>query len=172
MFLWAYCSIPILAFNVAKPFLFYCWEGCTRTVVDLRINKALIKRGASHRKFWLVMACEANDQTIRKFLRRFAMPFARVRVILQCYNIKIYKTRDYWTRDYVFHGNWSPKIILFKLAFFVQSYRKCLKSLKKLGMTFEPAQIVRKSSQVVGQTRHKSTQVKTCDDFRSRLIRP
>ena len=49
-------------------------------------------------------------------------------------------------------------------------------------MKFEPAQIIRKStqanashrksSQVSGQTRHKSTQVKTCDDLRSRLIRP
>ena len=49
-------------------------------------------------------------------------------------------------------------------------------------MKFEPAQIVRKSTQVhasprkpmqVGdQTRYKSTQVRTCDDLRSRLIRP
>ena len=33
-------------------------------------------------------------------------------------------------------------------------------SLKKLAIKFEPAQIVRESTQVVGQTKHKSTQVK------------
>ena len=38
-------------------------------------------------------------------------------------------------------------------------------------MKFEPAQIIRKSSQVGGQTRHKSTQVKACDELRSRFIR-
>ena len=38
-------------------------------------------------------------------------------------------------------------------------------SLKKLAMKFEPAQIIRKSSQVGGQTRHKSIKVKTCDDL-------
>ena len=32
---------------------------------------ALIKRGASHRKFYLVMDCEASDQTIRKFSQGF-----------------------------------------------------------------------------------------------------
>ena len=74
-----------------------------------------------------------------------------------------------------------PKNLL-KLTFFVQTYRKSSQVKKKLAMKFEPAQIIRKStqanashrksSQVSGQTRHKSTQVKTCDDLRSRLIRP
>ena len=45
-----------------------------------------------------------------------------------------------------------------------------LTSLKKLAMKFEPAQIIRKSTQVGGQTRRKQVQVKTCDDLRSRLI--
>ena len=54
---------------------------------------------------------------------------------------------------------------LLKLAFFVRKF-------KKIAMKFEPAQIVRKSSQVVGQTRHNSTQVQACNDLRSRLIRP
>ena len=57
------------------------------------------------------MACEASDQndphaSSRNDLK-IAMPVARVQVIVQCCNIKIGKIRDYWTRDYVFHGNWS-----------------------------------------------------------------
>ena len=41
----------------------------------------------SHRKFELVMTCEASDQTISASSRndlKIAMPFAPVRVILQC----------------------------------------------------------------------------------------
>ena len=40
------------------------------------------------------MACEGNDQAIRKFSQglKISMPFARVRVILQCQNIKLDKT--------------------------------------------------------------------------------
>ena len=75
------------------------------------------------------------------------MPFARVWVILQCLNIKLHKTKDYWTRDYVFDENWSRKTCL--TFIFVQTCRKFCKFKKKFAMKFEPAQIVRKSTQVI-----------------------
>ena len=67
-------------------------------------------------------------------------------------------------------GNWRRKIFL--SLHFRTNVLQAFASLKKLAMKFEPVQIVRKSSQVGDQTRHKSTQVKTCDGLRSRLIRP
>ena len=115
--------------------------------------KQVIKRSASSRKDL-----------------RIAIPFARVRVILQCWNIKLDKTRDYWTREHVFHGNWSWKICLswHLLSKRIASVRK----FKKLPMKFEPAQIVRKSTQanashrklVVkrGTSRHKLKLAMTC----------
>ena len=78
---------------------------------------------------------------------KISIPFARVWVILQCLNIKLHKTKDYWTRDYVFDENWSRKTCL--TCIFVQTYRKFCKFKKKLAMKFEPAQIVRKSTQVI-----------------------
>ena len=121
--------------------------------------KLVIKRSASSRKDL-----------------RIAMPFARVRVILQCWDIKLDKTRDFWTRDYVFHWNWSRKICL-SLHFLskrIPSVDKFKKTSDENGTSSNHSQVnasQRKSSQVVGQTRHKFTQVKTCDDWRSRLIR-
>ena len=109
---------------------------------------------------WLVKLVIKRSASSREDLK-IAMPFARVRVVLQCSNIKLVKTRDYWTGDYVFHGNWSRKICL-SLYFFVQTYS----NRSKVNAS------QRESSQVVGQTRHTSTQVKTCDDLRFRLIRP
>ena len=60
---------------------------------------------------WLVKLVIKRSASSREDLK-IVMPFARVRVILQCWNIKLVKTRDYWTGDYVFHGNWSRKICL------------------------------------------------------------
>ena len=51
---------------------------------------------------------------------------------------------------------------LLKLAFVVQTYRKCSQVNAS-----QP-----KSSQVGGQTRQESAQVNTWDDLRPRLIRP
>ena len=61
---------------------------------------------------------------------------------------------------------------LLKLTFFVRKCSQVFASLKEFAMKFESAQISRKSVQVDDQTSHKSTQIKTCGDLRSRLIRP
>ena len=125
---------------------------------------------------WVVKQVIKQSASSRKDLR-IAMPFARRRVILQCWNIRLDKTTDYWTREHVFHGNWSWKICLswHLLSKHIASVRKFKKTCDKIWTSSNRSQVNashRKSSQVSGQARHKSTQVKTCDDLRSRLIRP
>ena len=117
---------------------------------------------------WLVKRVIKRPASSRKDLK-IAMPFARVRVIPQCWNIKLDKTRDYWTRNYVFHGNWSRKIglSLHFLSKRIPSVRKFKKTCEEIWTSSNRSQVnasQRSSSQVGGQTRHKSTQVKTCDE--------
>ena len=149
------CSAQLISFN--------SWSNEAQVIASFNLSwlvKQVIKRSASSRK----------DLKI-------AMPVARVRVIQKCWNIKLDKTRDYWTREHVFHGTWSWKICLswHLLSKRIASVRKSKKTCDEIWTSSNHSQInasQRKSSQVGGQTRHKSTQVKTCDDLRSRLIGP
>jgi hypothetical protein len=54
--------------------------------------------------------------------------------------------REQGTRDYGFHGNWAKKLAWTCTSW--SNVSQVLASLKKLAMKFEPAQIIRKSSQV------------------------
>ena len=146
-----------------------CWH-----IVKPWSNEAQVI--ASFNLSWLVKRVTKRPASSRKDLR-IAMPSAGARLILQCWNIKLDKTRDYWTREHVFHGNWSWKICLswHLLSKRIASVRKFKKTCDEIWTSSNRLQVnasQRKSSQVGGQTRPKSTQVKTCDDLRSRLIRP
>ena len=67
---------------------------------------------------------------------------------------------------------------LLELAFLfkrIASVRKFIKTCDEIWTSSNRSQVnasPRKPMQVGDQTRHKSTQVKTCDNLRSRLIRP
>ena len=79
----------------------------------------------------LVMACEASDQTIRKFSRGFENCDAFRSCGDSSWNIKLDKTSDYWTRDFVFHENWSRKVCLSLPVFFCPNESQVFASLKK-----------------------------------------
>ena len=111
------------------------------------VSKALIKRSASSRKNL-----------------KIAMPFARVRVILQCWNIKL---EDYWTGDYVFHGNWSRKVlyVLFKRISSVRKFKKTCDQIWTSSNQRKPTQANASHRKLVvkrGTSRHKLKLAMTC----------
>ena len=110
---------------------------------------------ASFNLSWLVKRVIKWFASSRKDLKT-AMAFACVWVILQCWNIKLDKTRDYWTWVFVFHGKWSRKICL-SLHF----SSKCIVSVRKFEKSCDEIWTSSNHSQVIASWWSNEAQVDT-----------